>query len=291
MSEKLTAVSEELIIEHMPDLKRPVFIVGFEGWANGGNVAIGMIDYIIKKLGATRFAEIHPDRFYRFDDSRPVVRVEGGQLKEVSPPEAAFYAARQEKTDVSLVLLRASEPQLRWFSFVELLLSVCRQFGSDLIVSLGGMQDNVVHTDAVISGLASSPELIERLKDNEIIPADYEGPGAIHSLLMQEAKRVGIEGISLWGHSPFYLQGTHLLLLYRMSTILADLTGLDVDTSELEKGWVQLARQIQHYVDSNPELQKVIEEIVKSKAESEPPRPVEKNGNVIYLDDVFKPKG
>ena len=76
-------MSEELIIGHMPELKRPVFIVGFEGWANGGNVAVGMIDYMIKKLGATRFAEIHPDHFYRFDDTRPVVRVEGGQLIEV----------------------------------------------------------------------------------------------------------------------------------------------------------------------------------------------------------------
>ena len=32
---------EELHIEHMPELNRPILILGFEGWANGGNVAVG----------------------------------------------------------------------------------------------------------------------------------------------------------------------------------------------------------------------------------------------------------
>jgi hypothetical protein len=54
---------------------------------------------------------------------------------------------------------------------------------------------------------------------------------------------------------------------------------------------MQLARQIQRYIDGNPELQEVIEEIMKSKTASEPLRPVKKDGKVIYLDDVFKPRG
>ena len=86
---------ESLHIEHMPELREPILILGFEGWANGGNVAVGMIDYLIQELGATRFATINPDHFYRFDDTRPIVRVKGGQLQEISPPEAAFFAAYQ----------------------------------------------------------------------------------------------------------------------------------------------------------------------------------------------------
>jgi proteasome assembly chaperone (PAC2) family protein len=283
-------MSDELIIEHMPEFSRPILVLGFEGWANGGNVAIGMIDYMIQKLGATPFAKINPDNFYRLDDARPVVRVEGGELKDISPPEPSFYATPQEKTGAEVILLKASEPHLRWFSFTQLMLSLCEQSGVKLIVSLGGLQDSVLHTDAIISGLASSPELVERLKQAGVIPTDYEGPGAIHSLILREAKTIGIEGISLWGHCPFYLQGTHLRLLSRMVKILGDLTGLNIDTGELEKGWVQLARRIQGYIDNNPELQQVIKEIVKSKAASKPPSPVKTEGKVIYLDDVFKPK-
>ena len=282
---------EELIIEQTPEVTHPVVIIGFEGWANGGNLAVGMIDYLIKELGATRFAKIDPNNFYRFDDARPIVKVEGGYLKEVLPPEAAFYSAQDKETGVDLVLFKANEPHLRWFSFVEVVLSLCKQLGVKLIISLGGIQDSVVHTDAIISGFASSEQLLERLKQVQVNPAEYQGPGAIHSLIFQQGKGMGIEGISLWGHCPFYLQGTHLRLLSRMATVLADLGGFHVDTGELEKGWTQLARSIQRFIDGNPELQKAIKEIMKSKTPSELRRPERKDGKVIYLDDFFKPKG
>ncbi len=282
---------EELIIEQTPEVTHPVVIIGFEGWANGGNLAVGMIDYLIKELGATRFAKIDPNNFYRFDDARPIVKVEGGYLKEVLPPEAAFYSAQDKETGVDLVLFKANEPHLRWFSFVEVVLSLCKQLGVKLIISLGGFQDSVVHTDAIISGFASSEQLLERLKQVQVNPAEYQGPGAIHSLIFQQGKGMGIEGISLWGHCPFYLQGTHLRLLSRMATVLADLGGFHVDTGELEKGWTQLARSIQRFIDGNPELQRAIKEIMKSKKPSELRRPERKDGKVIYLDDFFKPKG
>jgi len=284
---------DELIIEKKPEVSHPVLIIGFEGWANGGNVAVGMIDYLINKFEATRFAEIDPDNFYRFDDVRPTVRVKDGLLNSVIPVEAGFYAAYNKEAGVDLVLFKAHEPHLRWFSFGEAVLSLCQELGVELIISLGGLQDSVVHTDAVISGFASSPQLLERLKENQVIPAEYEGPGAIHSLIFQQAEGKGIEGISLWGHCPFYVQGTHLRLLCRMATILADLAGFEMDTSELEKGWTQLARSIQRFIDGNPELQSAIKEIMKSKAkpagELHPPEPTD--DKVIYLDDFFKPKG
>lgn len=282
---------EELIIEQTPEVTHPVVIIGFGGWANGGNLAVGMIDYLIKELGATRFAKIDPNNFYRFDDARPIVKIEGGYLKEVLPPEAAFYSAQDKETGVDLVLFKANEPHLRWFSFVEVVLSLCKQLGVKLIISLGGFQDSVVHTDAIISGFASSEQLLERLKQVQVNPAEYQGPGAIHSLIFQQGKGMGIDGISLWGHCPFYLQGTHLRLLSRMATVLADLGGFHVDTGELEKGWTQLARSIQRFIDGNPELQKAIKEIMKSKKPSELRRPERKDGKVIYLDDFFKPKG
>jgi proteasome assembly chaperone (PAC2) family protein len=90
------------LIEHIPELDHPILILGFAGWANGGNVAVGMIDYLIQKLGATRFAKTDPNHFYRFDDARPIVKLEGRQLKEVSSPEATFYAAQEKETEVEV---------------------------------------------------------------------------------------------------------------------------------------------------------------------------------------------
>lgn len=281
---------EELVIEHMPALTAPILVLGFEGWPNGGNVAVGMLDFLIQTLGATRFASINLNNFCRFDDVRPTVRIQGGELNKVVLPEAVFYAVSQEQTGTDLILLKAHEPHFRWDLFVDTVVSFCRQLEVGLLISLGGLQDKVVHTDAVISGLASSPELLKRLEQNDVIPIDYEGPGAIHGLILQEAKAAGIQGMSLWGHCPFYVQGTHLRLVARMTTVLANLGGFQIDTTELEKGWMQLARQIQRFVDDSPELQRVIEGITKSKTASQPSSLIKTEGNVIYLDDFFGSK-
>jgi len=283
-------VREELVIEHMPALTAPILVLGFEGWPNGGNVAVGMLDFLIQTLGATRFASINLNNFCRFDDVRPTVRIQGGELNKVVLPEAVFYAVSQEQTGTDLILLKAHEPHFRWDLFVDTVVSFCRQLEVGLLISLGGLQDKVVHTDAVISGLASSPELLKRLEQNDVIPIDYEGPGAIHGLILQEAKAAGIQGMSLWGHCPFYVQGTHLRLVARMTTVLANLGGFQIDTTELEKGWMQLARQIQRFVDDSPELQRVIEGITKSKTASQPSSLIKTEGNVIYLDDFFGSK-
>jgi proteasome assembly chaperone (PAC2) family protein len=277
-------MDSNLVIENIPELNRPIAIVGFAGWPNGGNLAIGLTEFLVKHLKAERFATIAPDTFYRFDDSRPGVRVKGGRLEEISPPEAAIYAAHQVQTGVDVILFKGDEPQLRWFSFVDAMLSCCKHFDVPLIISLGGLQDNVAHTDVVISGLASSQDLLNRLKENEVVAADYQGPGAIHSLILQRGKEMGIDGISLWGHCPFYLQGTHLKLLCTMADVLANLMGLELDTTDLEKGWEILAKRIQHFVDGNPELQKVIQELVDSEAPARRPGALRKDGNVIYLD-------
>ena len=271
-------------MENMPELNRPIAIVGFAGWPNGGNVAIGLTDFLVKHLKAKRFATIAPDTFYRFDDSRPGVRVKSGRLEAIFPPKASFYAIHQSHTEVDVILFKGDEPQLRWFSFVDAMLSCFKHFHVPLIISLGGLQDNVVHTDVVISGLASSQDLLNRLKENNVSAADYQGPGAIHSLILKQAKEMGIDGVSLWGHCPFYLQGTHLKLLCQMADVLADLVGLELDTTDLAKGWEILAKQIQHFVDSNPELQKVIQELMDSKAQARSPGTFRKDGNVIYLD-------
>ena len=64
---------------------------------------------------------------------------------------------------------------------------------------------------------------------------------------------------------------------------MAELTGLQIQTDELEKGWMRLARQIQRLIDHNPELQAVIKEIMKYKTGGQSPGSVREDGKVIYF--------
>lgn len=69
------------------DLVNPVCIIG---WPGMGNVALGAVEYIIKKMKAERFAEIGIDRLTSLDH----VSVENGLASLPPPPQNIFYYTR-----------------------------------------------------------------------------------------------------------------------------------------------------------------------------------------------------
>ena len=140
-------------IEQRPELKRGVLIAGFDGWGNALDVSKGMVSYLIRKLEAQYFAKVNCDLFYRFDETRPFVKIEQGSLKSISPPSASFYVARNPSHGSDVVILKATEPHLQWYRFVDELCSFCEKLNIEKIITLGSMYDNVLHSDKIISGI------------------------------------------------------------------------------------------------------------------------------------------
>ena len=281
---------EAIQIEKMPELEEPLFIAGFDGWGNALDISRGMADYLIRKLNTERFGEINPDFFYRFDENRPMVEIENGLLKNIFPPGGGLYATKPGLADRDLIILKASEPHLRWFHFVDALLSVCRESGVKTIISLGSMYDNVLHTDTIISALASNKELLSKLEAENVNTINYKGPGGIHSTIHSQAKKRGFECISLWCHCPYYLQGTtHFGLLSHLGSLLSSWGGFELDTGDLETTWRNLGKQIQGIIDKNPELQGMINDLRKAKVKGSWDL-ARKHDKVIHLEDFLKPK-
>ncbi|UCF58014.1 MAG: PAC2 family protein [Deltaproteobacteria bacterium] len=272
----------------MPKLKDPLFIAGFDGWGNALDISRGMVDYLIRKLNVELFGEINPDLFYRFDENRPVVEIENGLLKKIFPPGGFLYATKPDLAGRDLIILKASEPHLRWFHFVDAILSLCKKSGVKTIVSLGSMYDNVLHTDTIISALASSEELLSKLRAENVNRINYKGPSAIHSTIHSEAKKRGFECISLWCHCPYYLQGTtHFGLLSHLGSLLSSWGGFKLDTEDLETTWRNLGKQIQGIIDKNPELQGMINDLRKAKVKGSWDT-ARKSDKVIHLNDFLK---
>jgi proteasome assembly chaperone (PAC2) family protein len=278
------------MLDHLPVLRNPLFIAGFEGWGNALNLSKGMIDYLIEKLQAKPFRRLHPDPFYRFDENRPVVDIQDGILKELTLPGGAFYATERSSEARDLVLLKAVEPNLRWFHFAETVLGLCDRLGVKTVICLGSMYDNVLHTDTVISALASSQSLLDHLKEKRVISVNYKGPSAVHSTLLLQAQKMGLDCFSLWCHCPYYLQGTmHFGLMSHLASLLAPWGEFEPDTRELDATWKEIARQIQGVIDKNPDLQTMISDLRKAKLKGswEPGKTHEK---VIHLEDFIRPK-
>ena len=277
-----------------PTLNRPWLIAGFKGWGNALNVAAGTIDYLVQQLGAQEIGTIDADAFYRYDEIRPVVRIESGELKSLEFPGGALYAGRTGSGSHDMILIKADEPHLRWRHFAGALLETAARLGADTLISLGSMFDSVLHTDRLVSCVASTAALTEALQAQAIAPISYQGPSAIHSTLLMEGRRRGIGCISLWCHCPYYLQGaTHFGLISHLVGLLTKLSGVPLETEELESSWQKLHEHIQQLLEKNEELQKIVSNLRKEKLHgtwSAVKPPAGSAGKVINLKDFLEPK-
>ena len=280
-------------IDKLPDLKNPLLIAGFDGWGNALKISSGMAAYLVRKFKAQRFAEINPDLFFRYDEMRPVVHIEDGVLKSVTPPGGTFYASQTASDGRDLVILKSDEPQLRWSGFVQELFNLCSRLNIHSIITMGSMYDQVLHTDRIVSATASDAEMISMLRQKGVNSVSYQGPGAIHSTINAEGLRRNCVCISLWCHCPLYLQGTtHFGILAHLGKLLASLGGFELNTEDLEVNWEKLNIQIENLIENNAELQAVVKELRKAKTRGSDTalKGVAKDEKIINIKDFLQPK-
>ena len=281
-------------IDEFPDLKNPLLIAGFDGWGNALKISSGMAAYLIRTFKAQPFAEINPDVFFRYDDMRPVVHIEEGVFKSLSPPGGTFYFAQTAPDGRDMVILKTDEPNLRWLGFVEELFDLCKRLNIESIITLGSMYDHILHTDRIISAVTSNAAMSSMLIQKGVNAISYQGPSAIHSTIHSEGLKRAHACMSLWCHCPYYLQGTtHFGILAHLGKLLASLGGFELDTENLETSWEKLNIQIEKLIENNAELQEVVNELRKAKVRgsaAEMKGAIKSDEKIINIQDFLGPK-
>jgi len=285
--------SQGFQISELPELKTPLLIAGFGGWGNALDISRGMADYLIRKLEARQFASIDPDVFFRYDALRPEVDIKEGLMVRFDPPSGSIYVAHPDAGPNDLVLLEADEPNIQWNRFAKELFSLCKKLGVNTVITLGSMYDNVLHSDRIISGIASHEYTLFRLKQKGVVPVSYQGPGAVHSMLQFEGLKQGFQCISLWCHCPYYLQNTkHYGLLSHLAGVLSFIGEFELDTQDLETRWKTIESQIGEVIENSSELQTMIDNIRKAKVRGtwQDLKKSTKGEKVIDLSDFLPPR-
>ena len=286
--------SEGIHIQETPDLINPLLIAGFDGWGNALKISSGMTAYLIRSFKAKPFAVMDPDAFYRYDELRPVVQIEDGVMKRISPPEGVFYAAQTAQNEPDLVILQADEPNLRWLGFVEEFYSLCEKLMVKSVITMGSMYDHVLHTDRIISAIASNETLSSVLQQKGVTSITYQGPSAIHSIIHSEGTKRNLACMSLWCHCPYYLQGTtHFGILAHLGKLLGALGDFELDTEDLETSWEKLHVQIDQLIEDNAELQSIVKQIRKAKVRGTAAQmkgTLQSDDKIINIEDFLQPK-
>jgi len=253
-------VAEDIRISRRPSLNEPVLITAFRGWNDGGQGASLAGGYLAKVWRAARFAEIEPESFFDFQTTRPQVSLVDGLTRKIDWPDNAFYHARIPGTERDAVLLLGIEPNLRWRTFTDLIVSLSTELGVELAITLGSLLADVPHTrPAPVTGSASDQALVESMG---LQASRYEGPTGIVGVLHDACKQSGIPSVSLWAAVPHYVSlAPSPRAAHALCVRLAELLGVEVETGELSEAAETYSEQVSEAVASDADTQAYVEEL------------------------------
>jgi predicted ATP-grasp superfamily ATP-dependent carboligase len=208
--------------ESLPELVDPVMLCAFEGWNDAGDAASGAVLHLEDVWSANQVAEFDPEDYYDFQVNRPEIVLEDGE-RSVTWPTTRISVARIPLATRDVVLVHGIEPSMRWRSFSAELLSVARDLGVEMVVTLGALLADTPHTRPVpVSGTSSDSALALKLGYE---PSSYEGPTGIVGVLQDACATAGIPSVSLWAAVPHYVASppcpkATLALLARIEDLL-----------------------------------------------------------------------
>jgi proteasome assembly chaperone (PAC2) family protein len=243
-----------------PTLRRPVLVAAFEGWNDAADAATTAVKYLDERWSARGFAEIDPEEFYDFSSTRPHVQLVDGLTREIVWPSNTFSAAALPAARRDVVLALGAEPQLRWRTFCEQVLSIVRETGVELVLTLGALLADVPHTRPVqVTGTAADDELVSRLG---LQRSRYEGPTGIVGVLHDALSRAGVPSASLWAAVPHYVAATPspkaaLALVQRT----ADLLSSPMVVTDLEIAAASYERQVSEVVEADDDVSAYVRQL------------------------------
>ncbi|MEM3475681.1 MAG: PAC2 family protein [Candidatus Bathyarchaeia archaeon] len=203
-------------------------IIAFSGWPDANQVATYSAKYIIDNLKMEKIKEIPLDGFYNFSLNRPVVNIEQGVIKEYKPPKNELY-----KLNNDLLVLVGEEPHTNWFTYVDAFLQILSK--ANQICLLGSLIDKIPHTvETLISGVATTTKLINKMKENGIQPVNYVGPSSIHSLFLHECAKRDILALSIWAHTQEYINGVDFKAAHKLLKVVNNMLNLNIDFSKVK---------------------------------------------------------
>jgi len=254
---------DALKIQELPSLRSPILIAAFAGWPDAAEVASGTARFLSRKLRARRFAEIDPEEFYVFTETRPTTLILAPGQRALEWPANEFFSWHNPSGERDIVILQGREPNLNWREYVDIVLDLATRLEVSQVIALGGTYDAVSHRGQVsMSGHATSPELRDALAEFGITASSYEGPSSVQSALLEACRERNLMAASLWGHAPHYVRAApNPKVSHAMLRVLRTLLGVELDITELDVAGEALEAKVDAAMLENPELRDYVEQL------------------------------
>lgn len=265
------------MVESLRNLRRPVVVVAFEGWNDASDAASEALSQLAAVYDASVVDEIDSEEYYDYTTARPMItKDETG--RHIEWPAVEISVAHMPSRD--LVLVIGPEPNLRWRSFANLLVSALRSVNPDLVVLLGAMLTDAPHSRPTpVSVTTGDRRWVTRLGLDE---SDYEGPTGVLGVLSEYCSRAGMPNVSIWASVPHYVANppnpkATLALLLRLEDLLDEA----VDVGDLPDQAREWEKSVNELVGEDPDIREYVEHL---EVQSDEDKPQMISGDVIAAE-------
>jgi proteasome assembly chaperone (PAC2) family protein len=260
---------------YRPQLRNPVLLAAFAGWNDAAEVATGTLRALMRQWNAEPCAEIEPEEFFVFTETRPQVRIVDNIQRRIVWPQNQFYYARPPGGERDILFLVGTEPQLKWKTFTGLVLDYAKSLDVNLVVCLGGLLADVLHSNPpVLTGSVAAPDLAPRASRLGLHRSRYEGPTGIVGVLGSECRPRDIPTGSIWGNVPHYLPGlTNPPIMEAMARAVGDLLDITVDAREFHRGMARFKLQVERAIAEDVDVAAYVRQLEERDRPSDDARP------------------
>ena len=277
-----------LTVHSLPTLRSPALLCGLSGWPDAGAAASGAVEYLVMKWAPRRFAELDAQAIYLQSNNRPVSMVSRPGERRLRWPALRLYALPVPHARRDLALLLGPEPDLRWRTCAGAISDLAARLGADMVLTLGAYLAPVPHGGPVrLTGRSSQPALRRRLERLGVQDSGYEGPTGFPTVLLDAARRRGLDTASVWAASPMYLRGLpNPKLAAALLGAVERVLQVDLGLAELGAAGRDLERRIDEELRARPDLERFVQRLAEEPDEEQGPAMLPLPSADELLDDL-----
>ncbi len=264
-------------IHHIPALRNPIMVLGFSGWNDAGEAATGTIEHLLSvwqdvdnEVVLELIADIESEDYYDFQVNRPHIFVDDSQIRNITWPTTEIFGIALPHFDRDLVIVKGTEPSMRWKTFVREILDLADDLEVSLVITLGSLLADVPHSRPIgVSGSGAHPEIAKRLG---VEVSRYEGPTGILGIIGDACMRRGIDAISLWAAIPHYASSSPSpKASLALVNALEDFLDVDIPLADLAEAADEWEKEVTEMAKEDSDVAEYVKALEDSKDAAELP--------------------
>lgn len=227
------------------EAKEPIMIAG---WPGMGNVALGAVNYLRRKLETVLFAEIEPSQFFTPD----AVTIEDGLTALPQLPRSVFHFSHHPELIIFESDAQVSGPD--GLHLTNLILDFAQKLNVQRIYTGAAFPMPMSHKErSIVYGVSNQKTLRDRLMKYRVKIMGGGQISGLNGLLLGYAERRGIEAACFLATIPNYAisfpnpkaSRAIVAVLARMLNVRVDMSDLDIFSQEMDKRMRAIEKKIQ----------------------------------------------